>query len=78
LLTCREALELAIYDQRFPIDDQSNFQVPSANLAAIYVNSKSHDSYPLSDFMPFYEFPEEPAADLDEKMRAMLDRMPKE
>lgn len=80
MLTAKEARELALYDQRFPIDDQSNFQVPPANLAAIYVNShkKSGDeAAPVSDFMPFYQISEEPAPDLDEKMRAMLSRFPK-
>lgn len=73
MMTCREAQELAMYDSVYPIDDQSNFQVPSANLAALYANSHREQGdpiHPITDFMPFFEHPmEDEFVDLDAKFR---------
>jgi hypothetical protein len=44
------------YHARRPIDDESNHQVPAAQIAAIYVNAhRAENSRPvgITDFLPF-------------------------
>jgi hypothetical protein len=80
--TAREANELRMYDQRFPIDDESNHHVMLALLATMYRNAhidpKKDDPSQLKDFLPFLPRPKEgEAVNLDDKMKAMLARFKK-
>lgn len=80
-MSAREVRELRLYDQRFPIDDQSNFQLPAAMIQALYANAhrdRGDEPHKVTDFMPFYPEPDpDEPVDLDAKFRAVLSRMPK-
>jgi len=70
MLSRREQMEFAAYVRRYPIDDESNFHVPAAQLAAIYVNAHRDkavqlDPYRVDDFLIFMP---DPVEKIDDEM----------
>jgi hypothetical protein len=56
-LTCSEAREFGEFCARFPIDDESNFQLPMAQMLKVYSNAHRDQTQPrarITDFMPFH------------------------
>lgn len=78
MLSRREQMEFLAYVKRFPIDDESNFHVPSAQLAQIYVNAhrknpETSDPFRLDEFLVFMPDPvAEIEDDLDRSIAAFL------
>ena len=56
ILTSSEVAELKAYYRRFPFDDENAFQVPAAQLAALYSNAHKPEGAalrPIDDFLVF-------------------------
>jgi hypothetical protein len=69
MLTAREAEDFKRYCARYPIDDESNFHAPMAQLTAMYANvNRASGSKPatIPEFLLFRE--QEPEADIDEQL----------
>lgn len=57
MLTAREYREFMAYCVRYPIDDEANFQQPSAMIQAMYVNRKRAEAdQPALDYWRFMPF----------------------
>lgn len=53
MMTAREARDFAAYCERYPIDDESNYHVPTANLHATVANMTGGQGKTLADYLVF-------------------------
>jgi len=56
MLTAREMLEFRCYAERYPIDDESNYHVPLAQLCAMFYSANRGEGAPPRELLDFVVF----------------------